>query len=73
MPLWALAIALASDKNTRLVGVLDQNKTRFFTAEKHARQPLSRQAISLGSFTVAGDFVLMLIHLESLGRELQES
>ena len=31
MPLWALAIALASGKNTRLFGVLDQNKTRFST------------------------------------------
>ena len=40
---------------------------------EHARQPLSRRAISLGSFTVAGDFVLMLICLESLGSELQES
>ena len=40
---------------------------------EHARQPLLRQAISLGSFTVAGDFMLMLIHLESLGSELQEN
>ena len=29
---------------------------------QRARQPLSRRAISLGSFTVAGDFVLQLIH-----------
>ena len=29
--------------------------------------------ISLGSFTVAGDFVLQLIRLESLGSELEES
>ena len=28
---------------------------------------------SLGSFTVAGDFVLQLIRLESLGSELEES
>ena len=31
MPLRALTIALSMGKNTRLVGVLDQNKTRFFT------------------------------------------
>ena len=31
MPLWALAIALSTGKNTRLFGVLDQNETRFFT------------------------------------------
>ena len=31
MSLWALAIALSTGKNTRLVGVLDQNRTRFFT------------------------------------------
>ena len=31
MPLWALAIALSTGKNTRLFVVLDPNKTRFFT------------------------------------------
>ena len=31
MPLLTLAIALATGKNTRLFGVLDQNKTRFST------------------------------------------
>ena len=31
MPLWALAIALATGKNTKLVGVLDQNENGFFT------------------------------------------
>ena len=31
MPLWTLAIALATGKNTRLFGVVDQNKTRFST------------------------------------------
>ena len=44
---------------------------RITACREHVRQSLSRQAISLGSFTVAGDFVLMLIHLESLGSELQ--
>ena len=39
---------------------------------QRARQPLSRRAISGGSFTVAGDFVLQLIRLESLGSKLQE-
>ena len=34
---------------------------------QRARQPLSRRAISLGSFTVAGDFMLQFIRLESLG------
>ena len=42
---------------------------------QRARQPLSRRAISGCSFTVAcaGDFVLQLIRLESLGSELQQS
>ena len=31
MPLWTLAIALATGKNTKLFGVLDQNTTRFST------------------------------------------
>ena len=38
-----------------------------------ARQLPSGRAISLGSFTGAGDFVLQLIRLKSLGSELQES
>ena len=38
-----------------------------------ARQPRSRLAISLGSFTGTGDFVLQLIRLESLESELQDS
>ena len=38
-----------------------------------ARQPPSGRAISLGSFTGTGDFVLQLIRFESLGSELQES
>ena len=29
--LWALAIALATGKNTKLFGVLDQNENGFFT------------------------------------------
>ena len=40
---------------------------------QRTRQPLSRRAISVGSFTVAVDFVLKLIRLESLGSELQQS
>ena len=31
IPLWALAIALTTGKNTRLLGVLEQNETQFFT------------------------------------------
>ena len=31
MPLWALVIALATGKNTKLFGVLDQNENGFFT------------------------------------------
>ena len=31
VPLWALAIALATGKNTGLFSVLDQNETQFFT------------------------------------------
>ena len=75
MPLWALAIALATGK-TRLFGLLDQNETGFSPtchSVQRARQPLLGRAISLGSFTVAGDFVLQLIRPESLGSELQES
>ena len=30
MPLWALAIALSTGKNTKLCGVLDHNETGFF-------------------------------------------
>ena len=43
---------------------------RVTACREHA---LSRRAISLGSFTVAGDFMLQLSRLESLGSELQES
>ena len=68
MPSWALAIALATDKNTRSFAVLNQKEIRFFTYVSP-----SGRAISLGSFTGAGDFVLQLIRLESLGSELQES
>ena len=71
MPLWTLAIALTTGKNIRLFGVLDQNKTRFSTYV--SQRPLSRRAISLGSFTGAVDFILQLIRLESLGSELQQS
>ena len=56
MPLRALPIALATGKNTKLFGVLDQNENGFFTYVSQraggARQPLSLRAISLGSFTV---------------------
>ena len=31
MPLWVIAIALSTGKNTRLFVVMDQNKTLFFT------------------------------------------
>ena len=71
MPLWTLAIALTTGKNIRLFGVLDQNKTRLSTYV--SQRPLSRRAISLGSFTGAVDFVLQLTRLESLGSELQQS
>ena len=76
MPSWALAIALATDKNTRSFAVLNQKEIRFSLtchSVQGARQPPSGRAISLGSFTGAGDFVLQLIRLESLGSELQES
>ena len=74
MPLWTLAIALTTGKNIRLFGVLDQNKIFYLRVTAwRARQPLSRRAISLGSFTGAVDFVLQLIRLESLGSELQQS
>ena len=46
----------------------------FFTyVSQRAEIKAATVTISLGSFTVAGDFVLQLIRLESLGRELEES
>ena len=68
---------IATDKNTRLLGLLDQYGTGFFTyvsqcAESKAAT-VATSDYSLGSFTVAGDFMLQLIRLESLGSELQES
>ena len=66
--------ALATGKNTRLFGVLDQNETQFFTyVSQRAVSKAATVTISLGSFTVAGDFVLQLIRLESLRSELEES
>ena len=41
---------------------------RVTACREHARQPLSRRVIYLGSFTVAGDSLM----LESLASELQE-
>ena len=76
MPLRALVIALAAGKNTRSFSMLDENRTRFSTychRVQRARKPLSQRAISLGSCTGAGDFVLQLIRLETYGSELQES
>ena len=74
MPLWALTIALATSKNTRLFGVMDYNETRFFTyVSQRAESKAATVTISMGSFTVAGDFVLQLIHLKSLGSELEAS
>ena len=61
-------------KNTRLFGVLDQNETRFFTyVSQRAESKAATVAISLGSFTVARDFMLQLIRLESLGSELEKN
>ena len=76
MPLWALAIALATGKNTRLFGVLDQNETRVFTyvsQRAESKAATVKRVISLGIHTVAGEFVLQVIRLKSLGSELQES
>ena len=74
MPLWALAIALATGKNTKLFGVLDQNENGFFTyVSQRAESKAATVTISLGSFTVAEDLVLQLIRLESLGSKLEES
>ena len=46
---------------------------RVTACREQGSQPLSKRAISLGSFTGAMDFVLQLIRLESLGSELQQS
>ena len=71
MPLWALAIALAKGKNTKLFGVLDQNENGFFTyVLQRAESKAATVTISLGSFTVAGDFVLQLKSWERTGIEL---
>ena len=62
MPLWVLAITLATDKNTGSFSMLDQNDFSLMChSVQRARQPLSQQAISLGSCTGAGDFMLQLI------------
>ena len=45
----------------------------FHFVSQRAGSKVATVTISLGSFTVAGDFVLQLIHLESLGSELQVS
>ena len=56
--MWALAIALAMDKNTGVFSVLDQNETQFYTyMSQTARQPPSRRSISSGSSTEAGDLI----------------
>ena len=44
MPLWALAIALGTGKNTRLFGLLDQNETRFLS--QHAESKAATVATS---------------------------
>ena len=47
LPLWVLAIALATGKNTRLIGVLYQNETRFFTyVSQHAESKAATVATS---------------------------
>ena len=49
-------------------------RERFFTyVAQCAKSKAATVTISLGSFTVAGDFVLQLIRLESLGSKLEES
>ena len=76
MPLWALAIALSTGKNTDYLSCWTRTRHDFSLtchSVQRARQKLSRRAISRGSFTVAGDFMLQLIRLESLGSELQQS
>ena len=46
----------------------------FFTyVSQRAESKAATVTISLGSFTVAGDFMLQLIRLESLGSELEEN
>ena len=76
MPLWALAFARARTQDYLACWTRtghDFLLTCTCHSVQRARQPLSRRAISLGSFTVAGDFMLQVIRLESLGSELQES
>ena len=73
MPLWALAIALATGKNTKLLGMLDQNKRGFFTYKsQHAKSKAATVTMSV-SFTVAGDFVLRLICPKYLWSKLQRA
>ena len=58
MPLWALAIALSTGKNTILFGLLDHAERdtifhlRVTARVQRARQPLSRRVIRVDSFTV---------------------
>ena len=75
MPLWALAIALATGKTIWLDG--PELDTIFYLrvtacreqSREQSREQGSRcheEAISLGSFTMAGDFMFQLVRLESL-------
>ena len=50
-----------------------ERDTVFTYVSQSAERKAAIVTISLGSFTVAGDFVLQLVCLESLGSELEES
>ena len=54
LPIALLAIALAMGKNTRLFGVLDQNKTRFSTyVSQHAESKAATVTIDIYAVTMS--------------------
>ena len=57
----------------KIIGRAGLERDMIFTyVSQRAESKAATVTISLGSFTVAGDFVLQLIRLESLGSELEE-
>ena len=75
MPLWALTIALTSDgQEHKITWRAGLERDKIFTyVSQRVESKAATVTITLGSFTVAGDFVLQLIRLDSLGSELEES
>ena len=68
--LWAPAMAQVTGKSTRLFSVLHQNKIQFYTYiiatwSQHGSQ-IYEEKLACGSFIVVGDYVSLLICLNSI-------